>query len=358
MRVALDATPLIGTRTGIGVFVAELLRSLQASEQEGIDIEIAPYTLSVGARLRGKTQGAWVPIPAGKAATVWRHFKGPRIERFVGGGDVVHGTNYLVPPSSHPRLVTVHDLSFLREPVAASAPIARFDRAVADAVNTGAVVHAISNYVADEIRDRFAAPDGRVVYPGVQPRPSTTEPKGTSPVLVTLGVTQRRKGISDLISAFGLIAQANKSVELHIIGPAGDDENRTNQLVRRLPASIAARVQRIGFVDDEERDRRIADATILVHPSHYEGFGLPVVEAMASGTPVVTTTGGALPEIAGDAALMVDPGDVDALASALTHVLEDEQTRAHLIQAGRDRAARFSWADTASGLIDVYDSFL
>ena len=358
MRVALDATPLIGTRTGIGVFVAELFHSMQALEQEGIDIEIAPYTLSVGARLRGQTQGAWVPIPAGKAATVWRRFKGPRIERFVGEVDVVHGTNYLVPPSSHPRLVTVHDLSFLREPVAASGPIERFDRAVADAVNTGAVVHANSNYVADEIRDRYAAPDIRVVYPGVHPRLPSTEPKGTTPVLVTLGATQRRKGISDLIRAFGLIAQANKSVELHIIGPAGDDENRTNQLVGRLPASIAERVQRIGFVDNEERDRRIADATILVHPSHYEGFGLPVVEAMASGTPVVTTTGGAIPEIAGDAALMVDPGDVDALASALIHVLGDEQTRAHLIQAGRDRSARFSWADTASELIDVYDSFL
>ena len=122
--------------------------------------------------------------------------------------------------------------------------------------------------------------------------------------------------------------------------------------------NIASRIQRIGLVGDDERDRRVADATILVHPSHYEGFGLPVVEAMASGTPVVTTTAGAIPEIAGDAALMVDPGDVDALASALVHVLGDEQTRAHLIKAGRNRAARFSWADTASGLIEVYDSFL
>jgi hypothetical protein len=169
MRVALDATPLIGTRTGIGVFVAELLRSMQALKQEGVDIEIAPYTLSVGARLRGKTQGAWVPIPAGKAPAVWRRFKGPRIEKFVGEVDVVHGTNYLVPPSTHPRLVTVHDLSFLRDPVAVPAPIARFDRAIADAVNSGAVVHAISNYVADEIRDRYAPSDVRVVYPGVHP---------------------------------------------------------------------------------------------------------------------------------------------------------------------------------------------
>jgi glycosyltransferase involved in cell wall biosynthesis len=131
-----------------------------------------------------------------------------------------------------------------------------------------------------------------------------------------------------------------------------------NQSVGQLPASIASRIQRIGLVGDDERDRRVADATILVHPSHYEGFGFPVVEAMALGTPVVTTTGGAIPEIAGDAAVMVEPGDVDALASALVDVLADEQKRAQLIQIGRDRAANFSWAETARGLVDVYGSFL
>ena len=138
----------------------------------------------------------------------------------------------------------------------------------------------------------------------------------------------------------------------------GNDEDRVNRLIRRLPHDIATRVQRTGFVNDEERDRRVADAAILVHPSHYEGFGFPIVEAMASGTPVVTTNGGAIPEIAQDAALMVDPGDVDALAGALMKVLEDEGTRERLVRAGQERAAMFSWADTAKGMVDLYRSFL
>ena len=163
MRVALDATPMIGTRTGIGVFVAELLRAIQAMKRRGADVEVTAYTLSVRARLRGETQGVWVPLPASRAPTVWRWFKGPRIETFIKKVDVVHGTNYLVPPSTHPRVVTVHDLSFLHDSGAAPAAIARFDRAVADAVNSGAVVHTISNYVAEEIRDRYRAPDVRVV---------------------------------------------------------------------------------------------------------------------------------------------------------------------------------------------------
>ena len=358
MRVALDATPMIGTRTGIGVFVDELLREIRGMERRGIDVEIATYTLSVRARLRGQTQGAWVPLPASRAPTVWRWFKGPRIETFVRGVDVVHGTNYIVPPSVHPRVVTVHDLSFLRDPGAAPASTARYDRAVADAVNSGAVVHTISNHVAEEIIDRYGAPDVRVVYPGVHPRRPREQGENRRPVLLALGATQRRKGLCDLVKAFELVAQVNKNVELHIVGPRGDDEVRLNRLIRRLPRDIAARVQRIGFVSDQERDRRVADAAILVHPSHYEGFGFPIVEAMASGTPVVTTSGGAIPEIAQDAALLVDAGDADALAGALMKVLKDEETRERLVRAGRERAAMYSWADTANGVVDLYRSFL
>ena len=358
MRVALDATPMIGTRTGIGVFVTELFGAMQTMRQRGADVEVIAYTLSVRARLRGQTQGVWVPLPASRAPTVWRWFKGPRIETFVRGVDVVHGTNYLVPPSIHPRVVTVHDLSFLHDSGAASALTARFEGAVTDAVKSGAVVHTISNYVAEEIRDRYCAPDVRVVYPGVHPRRQRTREEDHRPVLLALGATQRRKGLHDLVKAFELIGQVNKNVELHIVGPPGDDEDRVNQSVRQLPDNLATRVQRIGFVNDQERDRRVADAAILVQPSHYEGFGFPIVEAMASGTPVVTTSGGAIPEIAREAALMVDAGDVDALAGALMTALEDQEIRERLVRAGRERAAMFSWADTASGIVDVYRSLL
>ncbi|MED5362071.1 MAG: glycosyltransferase family 1 protein, partial [Actinomycetota bacterium] len=131
MRVALDATPMIGTRTGIGIFVDELLRGIRGMEQQGTEVEITAYTLSIRARLRGETHGVWVPLPASRAPTIWRWFRGPRIETFVGAVDVVHGTNYLVPPSAQPRVVTVHDLSFLRDSGVRRASTARFDRAVA-----------------------------------------------------------------------------------------------------------------------------------------------------------------------------------------------------------------------------------
>ena len=113
MRVAIDATPLIGIRTGIGVFLEGLLDSLNEFGQKEDAIEIAEYTLSFSARLRGYTRGTWVLLPAAQAPVIWKMFNAPKVERLLGEIDLVHGTNYVVPAPTAPQLLTVHDLSFL-----------------------------------------------------------------------------------------------------------------------------------------------------------------------------------------------------------------------------------------------------
>ena len=358
MRVAIDATPLIGPRTGIGVFVEGLLLSLQDGSSEEVDLQIAEYTLSVKARLRGEARGYWIPMPAIASSFVWRTFSGPKIESFVGDIDVVHGTNFVLPPSSSPRVISVHDLSFLNNSGRSRNPTGRFDRSVRDAVNSGATVHTISEYVAQEIRDRYGAEDVRVVYPGVQPHFVSSQPASAKQTLVAVGATQKRKGLLDLVDAFELVAGLNEEIELQIVGPPGDGEDELVQSIKTLPGPIRSRVHRIGFVEAQQRDQLISNATILVHPSHYEGFGFPVLEAMSMGTPVLTTTGGAIPEIAGDAALKVHPGDVDAMAGALTELLADEELLSTFTEAGLDRARKFSWRDAAKGIYDLYSSLL
>ena len=358
MRVAIDATPLIGLRTGIGVFVDGLLRSLHDDSHTEVDLEIVEYTLSLKARLRGDVRGYWIPLPASASSFVWRRFGGPKIERFVGGIDVVHGTNFVLPPSSSPRVISVHDLSFLNDPGQSRNSTERFDRSVRDAVDSGATVHTISEYVAQEIRDRYAAKDVRVVYPGVQPHVVSRQPASQKQTLVAVGATQRRKGLLDLVDAFELIARLNEEVELQIVGPPGDGEDELAQSIKGLPGFIQSRVHRIGFVERQQRDQLISDATILVHPSYYEGFGFPVLEAMSMGTPVLTTTGGAIPEIAGDAALKVHPGDIDAMADALSELLANEELLGAFTEAGLDRARKFTWTDTAQGISDLYSSLL
>ena len=358
MRVAIDATPLIGPRTGIGVFVEGLLRSIQNGGLGELDLQIAKYTLSLKARLQGNTHGYWIPLPAATASLVWSAFNGPKIEKFVGDIDVVHGTNFVVPPSKVPRVISVHDLSFLNDSRCSRNSSARFDRSVRDAVKSGATIHTISEHVAQEIRDRYSAHDVRVVYPGVQQHIAGVKPPVERPILIVIGTTDKRKGLLDLVNAFEVIAGLNESVELQIVGPAGDGENELAQSVEMLPSAIRSRVHRIGFVEREQRDQLISNATVLVHPSHYEGFGFPVLEAMSMGTPVVTTTGGAIPEIAGEAALKVPPGDVDALAGALTELLADEELRSVFTTAGIERASKFTWTGTARGMLDLYSSLL
>ena len=227
-----------------------------------------------------------------------------------------------------------------------------------DAVNSGATIHTISEYVAQEIQDRYSAQDVRVVYPGVQQQMARIKPPVERPILMVIGTTDKRKGLLDLVNAFEVIAGLNESVELQIVGPAGDAESELDQSVKMLPSTVRSRVHRIGFVEREQRDQLISNAMVLVHPSHYEGFGFPVLEAMSMGTPVVTTTGGAIPEIAGEAALKVPPGDVDALAGAVTELLANEELRNTFTAAGLERASKFTWTATAQGMLDLYSSLL
>lgn len=358
MRVAIDATPLIGSRTGIGVFVEGLLRSFRDYIPDDADYQVAEYTLSLRARMNGTTHGHWVPLPAAASSLVWRTFRSPKIEKFVGHIDVVHGTNFVVPPSKVPRVISVHDLSFLNQPRSFRNSNRRFDHSVKEAVNSGATVHTISDYVAEEIRSRYGAKDVRVVYPGVEQKRAVAKTTQESPTLLAVGATNKRKGLVELVKAFHSVARQNEKVQLQLVGPAGDDEEELDRCIKALPNEIRSRVRRLGFVDREHRDELINNATILVHPSHYEGFGFPVLEAMSMGTPVITTTGGALPEIVGEAAWKVDPGDVDALADAITELLENEELRKRFSVAGFDRARKFNWRDTAEGMFDLYTSLL
>lgn len=356
MRVAIDATPLIGSRTGIGVFVEELLRSFRDYIPDDAGYEVAQYTLSLKAGIAGSAHGHWVPLPARASSYLWRTFGGPKIERFVGNVDVVHGTNFVVPPSNVPRVISVHDLSFLNEARSFRNSNRRFDHSVREAVNSGATVHTISEYVAEEIRDRYGAQDVHVVYPGVEQKTIVPKTVQERPTLLAVGATHKRKGLVDLIKAFHLVARQNENVQLQLVGPAGNDEENLDQSIKKLPIKIRNRVHRLGYVSREHRDQLIGNATILVHPSHYEGFGFPVLEAMSMATPVITTTGGALPEIAGEAASKIHPGDVEALAGAIIEMLMNEELQKSFAMAGIDRARKFTWQETAKRMFNLYAS--
>jgi glycosyltransferase involved in cell wall biosynthesis len=217
---------------------------------------------------------------------------------------------------------------------------------------------------AGEVADVYGAGERVAVVPfGVPEGPAPAVPCARpvalpAPVagrryVLALGALDPRKGLAGLVRAFASVARADPSTLLVLAGPDGPARPEIEAAISDL-GQHADRVHVLGTVDDGTRRALLAGAAVLAYPSLDEGFGFPVLEAMAAGTPVVASSAGALPEVAGGAAALVPVGDDAALAGALSSVLGDEGRRADLVAAGRVRAARYTWARTAAGMVDLW----
>jgi glycosyltransferase involved in cell wall biosynthesis len=371
LRVAFDATPLIGPRTGVGEFCAG---ALQALAKRG-DLAMGAYSMSGRRRHAIASEvpaGVAVhdrPMAAGPLSKLWAHWPLPPAELFVGHTDVVHGTNFVVPPAWWAAtVVTVHDLTPLRFPEMCLPPARAYPELVRKALGRGAWVHTHTSSVANEVVASLGArPDRvRVVHPGVWP-PASSGPNdaptgavGRSPLLpdwvsryvLAVGTIEPRKDLPSLVQAFGMFAKGYPGLALVHAGPDGWGSAQLDEAIAACPA--ANQVVRLGWVDDHDRDVLMAGATVFAFPSIYEGFGLPPLQAMAAGAPVVSTRCGAMEEVLGDAARLVDVGEVDALAEALEDLLDDEAARLELVRGGHQRAALYTWEGCASGLSALY----
>ena len=368
LTVALDATPLQGPQTGIGEFCARLLEQLGAQP----DLHVGAFSVSrqgregIRARLPPGVTALGPPgpgLPARVLHASWARWGFPPAELYTGKVDLVHGTNFVVPPSRKAAMVvTVHDLSPLHFPQFCRPAARAYPDLVKKAVSRGAWVHADSEFVAQEVVEALGAPPERVraVHLGVTPpaRPSGTGdwrkllPDWVGSYVLALGRVEPRKDLPTLVRAFGQFAGKHPGLALVIAGPDGLG---SEQLGAAISASASGdRVVRLGWVDDRARDALIEGATVFAYPSRYEGFGLPPLQAMASGTSVVATASGALKEVLGDAAWLVAVGDEEALANALENLIVDIAARQELARKGRQRAALYSWEACAAGLVTLY----
>ena len=361
-RVAVDATAVPARLTGAGVYAARLLAALAGRDDLELEAFCAPGSAAAlaadGLRLHPVTVAA-----AGRPARIaWTQLLAGRAAR-AAGAELLHGVHYELPLRARlPQVVTVHDLTMLSHPEWHEASKVRyFGWAMRRAVAAARRVLCVSATTAGDLAELLGVPRERLdVTPlGTDLRPATGDAVDAvrrrlgldGPYLLGLGTVEPRKDLPSLVRAFaGLAGELPHRLVLGGLAGWG-----AGALAAAVAASgVADRILLAGYVPEADKAALLTGADVFAYPSHYEGFGLPVLEAMACGTPVVTTTGGSLPEVAGDAAVLVEPGDGGALAAAIAKLAADPAARHDAAERGRARAASFTWERCADLTVAAY----
>lgn len=368
MRIAIDARSATGDMTGIGFYTRELVERLPLVDPQtdylawylNARAVLKPWRMRHRFARRPNLRERGIPFPGR-----WFERLAPRelvrlewLARF----DVLFATNFVPPPTRTTRLVlTIHDLAFRLMPETAPHATEDWLRRLDRAVGQAAEVIAVSEATKRDVLERFSIGPERVtvVHHGIDHeryRPAPDEAVARirgrhrlhGPYLLFVGGIEPRKNLPALVRAYAMLQER----PFLVIGgssvpwsPGGRHE--VIAALAELPDEVRARVRFTGYLHEEEKVALLTGAEALVFPSRYEGFGMPLLEAMACGTPIVTSGVSAMPEVAGDAAVYVEPDEPEDIARGIRTVLEDEALRDALRKAGLERVEAFDWDETA-----------
>ena len=373
MRIAIDYTAAIRQGAGIGAYVRNLVAAILAQDTNN------NYTLLTSGRptrerpfpIAENVRGRSVLIPDRYLNILWYRMRAPLpATLFTGPIDIYHGPDFVLPPLNRKvrKVVNIHDLAFLEHPEYAVPSLAAYLRKVVpEAVNAADVVATISMDVSRALQEHFQTPPEKIVVipPGVGPAfRRITDPlildatrhkfALQSPLVLAVGTLEPRKNHIGLIKAFHRARQEkNGPAMLAIAGGRGWLYEETMRVIEEL--NLQEHVRFLGRVTDLELITLYSIADIFAFPSFFEGFGIPPLEAMACGTPVITSNTSSLPEFASDAALLVNPHEIDDIAQAITRLLTDDTLRTELQQKGYQRAHQYTWQQSAQKMLHVYD---
>lgn len=363
MRALIDYRPALRERSGIGEYTHELVRAL-AGGFSADTLDLAVFSSSWKDRLEMTDPGLervrridrrW-PVRALNFA--WHRLETPSIETLIGESvDVVHSmTPLLVPSQTAAQVITIADLSFLTEPAWTRAEVRRdYPALVRSHAERADAVLVMSEHVSGEVRRTLDVDPQKVLVVPAGAPPWT--PRAAAPehgYVLFVGTLEPRKNVGVLLDAFARLLEAGGAVPpLVLAGKA--TEGARDWVARMARPPLAGHVRHLGYVEASERRALYEGASVLVLPSLDEGFGLPVLEAMTLGVPVVASRRGSLPEVLGDAGQLVDADDVEGLAVAIDRVVSDHALAAACAAKGVARSKQFSWTRAAQLTYGLYE---
>lgn len=376
MQVAFNATALLSPLTGIGQYAHHLALGLQQIPE--IDVNFF-YGTGWSRDVRGKPLPNVTTIKTlvrrflPNSYAVSRAFQQNRFSEFTRKTphDVYHEPNFLAYRFDGPSIITVHDLSWIRYPE--MHPIARvraMDKYFKPGLDRASLILTDSEFVKRELIDVFNVKPERIrpVLLGVEalfhPRSadetrSVLDANGLlhGQYLLAVGTLEPRKNLGVALQAFmRLNPQLRKRFPLVLVGMKGWHTSALEQQIAPLVA--AGEIRQLGYLAREDLAKVIAGATTLIYPSIYEGFGLPPLEAMACGVPVITSNVSSIPEVVGDTGVMIAPDDVDGLVEAMKTMLTAPELRADMARKALVRSAQFTWVNCVTQTVDAYRSVI
>jgi glycosyltransferase involved in cell wall biosynthesis len=371
--IGIDYTAAIGQSAGIGRYTREMVKALaKADTHSAYRLFVADANAIDSPPPAPNFNWCTTRLNQRWLARLWYRLQlRLPVESWTGPLDLFHQPDFFLPPvrTGTRTIVTVHDLSFERQPPDTIMPgmEAHLKKWVPRSVQQADHVIAVSKATRQDLIELYQTPPEKitVLYHGVTPefQPITNPAQlaavrqkyglGNNPFILSVSTIQPRKNYQRLIRA---LAQIDSSYALVIAGGKGWGYEAVFEEVSRL--GLEKRVHFPGFIADADLPALYSTASVFVYPSLYEGFGLPILEAMACGTPVVASNQSSLPEVVGEAGLLVDPYNVDAIAAAMSQLLHNPNLQQQLSSAGQQQAKNFTWDGMACELLKLYRQLL
>ncbi|MEH2049709.1 glycosyltransferase family 4 protein [Nostoc sp.] len=385
LKVVVDATPVDSKPSGVGFYVANLICALDVlQKEENFQLGVV-YQPGLKNWLRGDfsfpesfkdySQQYVLPLPVRISDLLLALAFKPSLsyfEKYFGSPDILHGTNYSVYPCQNSfKVMNIYDLTFIRYPQYINSVVKTYTEKVRRCLQWTDLVLTISEsskkdiieYLEVDPKKVYVTPLASRYYPNylseevAQNLEKQTNYDFSKPYLLFVSTIEPRKNINTIITAFDFLKEKYKiEHQLILIGKKGWNYEPIFAAIENSP--WANQIHHLNYLSNELVALFYSKADVFVYPSHYEGFGLPVLEAMTLGAPVVTSNTSSIPEVSGDAAILINPNDPIQLAEAILKVISDSQLRQELINKGKARAKLFSWERTAKETLNAYRTII